>query len=459
MSDTRVAIVGAGWSGLACAVTLAQSGLRPCLIDAAAHPGGRARRVTWHLDGREFPLDNGQHILLGAYRDTLALMGLVGVDAGEVLLRRPFALAYADGWQLDTADIPAPWHLLAGLVRARGLTVTERLALMRWHASQVLKRWRPSSPDVAASELFSTCPPALVERLWRPLCLAALNVEPSQASASVMLRVLGDSLGGPSAASHLLIPRTDLSTVFPDAALRWLTVRGANWLGHRPVRALTQQASGAWQVHCREDTLVADAVVLALGPDRAAAILERSTTADLAWQLPTVTLCRQLQHAPISTIYLRYGAGPALSHPMICLRDDPRRGWFGQWAFDRACPGGDDTRVVSVIISGAGAHLDLAPAHLCQAIAAQLREQLGLGEPLDSRCLTDRRATLVPAPGWQRPACEPGPAGLYLAGDTAHSPYPSTLEGSVRSGIEAAQAILRRWPPASDDGVTSDDEE
>ena len=117
----RVAVIGGGWSGLAAAVDLADHGCAVTLLEAAPQLGGRARRVELALGDRTFPLDNGQHLLIGAYRETLALMQRVGIDPQAAFLRLPFTLRYPDGFALQAARLPAPLHLAGALLFARGL--------------------------------------------------------------------------------------------------------------------------------------------------------------------------------------------------------------------------------------------------------------------------------------------------------------------------------------------------
>jgi len=434
----RPVIVGAGWSGLACAVELVRRGHRPLVLDAAPHAGGRARSFAHELGAKVAELDNGQHLLLGGYVATLELLRAVGIDRSSALAGSPFALTYADGWRVAAAPLPAPWHLAAALLGTRSLSLAERWSLARWARRAANAGWRRDAPDEPAAALFAGEPAALVRRLWRPLCLAALNVELEEASSRILLNVLRDSLGGSAGDSCLLVPRVGLSRLFPDAAVAWLRARGAEVRLHSTVTGLEVGGAGAGHtVQLRDERIGAGHVVLAVPADRAADLIEGTHAA----MEPAALLLRSIRFAPIATVYLRYAAGTRLARPVIALLDDAQRGVHGQWAFDRGALDPSMDGIVSVIISGEGPYRSLERNALGDAVAKQLRAALGLPAPLAHYAITEKHATIVPAPGLLRPAAVLPVAGIYLAGDSADSPYPSTIEGSVRSGLAAAAAI------------------
>jgi len=422
---------------LACALELIRHGYAVALFDAAGHAGGRARKLTLALGDREFDLDNGQHLLLGAYLDTLRLMREVGVDPDAALLRLPFQLRYPDGFELRAPRLPAPWHLAAALVSARKLDWASR-----WHALACVRRWRRGgwavTEDASASALFVDAPFAVRRRLWRPLCVAALNVEPEQASAQVLLNVLRDVLATDARSSDLLIPRRDLSQIFAQPALGVLDAKGAELFLRWPVQKLVQVASG-WRIEGRANSKVLEAVVLALPPDRAAPLLASASAGCLQ---PSIEALRAIETAPIVTAYLRYSPSTRLRWPAYALLDEPACGRPGQWVFDRGHLDASNAGVLSVVVSAATAALSKGIDRLAEAVARQLTADLGLPAPLAARIVAEKRATIVPSPGLLRPGPRLPLPGLYLAGDAAESEYPSTLEGSVRAGLQAARALL-----------------
>lgn len=444
MNQTDVIVIGAGWSGLACALTCAQGGARVRLLDAAPQAGGRARAVEVELGNQRYTLDNGQHLLIGAYRDTEHLMRQVGIDPAHALQRLPLSLIYPDGFRFTAAPLrlplPAPLHLASALFTAHGLSFKDRIALVRQLRHWQRTQWQ-AEVQRCAKDVLSLATTTLIERLFEPLCLAALNVRLHEASAAIFLRVLRDSIGGVRQDSELWIPRTDLSALFPDAALATLARHGAQVQLHTLVTAITPTDTG-WSVRTRNETLPSHAVVLALPPERSRALLESTQRSELAEATQQLS---QISSAPIATVYLRYAAHTRLPHLVMALREAPQSGAYGQWIFDRGALDARHAGVFAVVISGQGPHLKLPHQALARSVEQQLINAFGnalSAPPLANAVLVDRRATLQPVPGLQRPPTQLPLKGLYLAGDAADSPYPSTLEGSVRSGLKAAQACL-----------------
>ena len=243
----RVAVVGAGWAGMAAAVALTQAGHHVTVMEAARTLGGRARALhTVDAAGQPLVLDNGQHILIGAYTETLRLMRTVGVDVPSAMLRLPLTLTYADRSGLELPNLPPPWDALVGVARARGWSWTDKIALLRTCASWQLKGFRCDA-RWSVAQLCESLPQRLLQEFIEPLCVSALNTPAHEASAEVFLRVLRDSLFSGRGGSNLLLPRTDLGALFPDTAAQWLQAQGAALHTGQRVAGLARTADG-WDV-------------------------------------------------------------------------------------------------------------------------------------------------------------------------------------------------------------------
>jgi len=434
----RVAVVGGGWAGCAAAVALLDAGCAVTLFEAARTLGGRARAIE--TDGRT--LDNGQHIMLGAYTDTLRLMRRVGVDPAQALLRLPLQMRYpaADaGMDFVAPRLPAPLHMLVALLRARGLDRADKLALARFTTSARWMDWQLND-DCSVAVLLERFDQTerLIRLMWRPLCLAALNTAPEHASAQVFLAVLRDSLGAKRAASDMLIPRVLLDAAFPAAARRYLESRGAAVHTGCRIDALGPDG-GTWCLRAGADVHPVDALVLAAPPWQAAALLR-----PLDGAAATVAQLDAFAYEPIATVYLQYGSEVRLPMPFCALADAPAAGRWGQFVFDRGQLDAGQAGLLAVVISGADAAAAVGQDALAQAVAAQLATAFGmpaLGRPHWTRTITEKRATFACTPGLARPANDVGLPGLALAGDYTAGDYPATLESAVRSGLAAARVL------------------
>jgi squalene-associated FAD-dependent desaturase len=418
-----VAVVGAGWAGLAAAVQAVDLGHRVTVYEMAARAGGRARSVAVPHTA-EF--DNGQHILIGAYSETLRLMRLVGLDPRQLLERRPLELLYPDGTGLRMPHGPARLVFGWAVLRVQGWSWAERVALLR-HAWAWLRAGMRSSGADTVEHLCARLPQRVRTDLIEPLCIAALNTPARQASATVFLRVLNDALFGERGGSDLLLPRVGLSQLFPTPALRWLEARGASCsLGHR-VQSLSR-VGATWHV----DGAPFDAVILACSAVEAARL---AAPFNAEWALQAAAL----RYEPIGTVYLRRGSQP-LARPMMALRSTPVQP--AQFAFDLEQLG-QHTGSVAFVVSGAREWLE----HGVEAMAEAVRHQAAQALPhsiSDSAQIVhtsmERRATFACTPGLLRPSMQVA-AGLLAAGDYVVGPYPATLEGSTRAGTEAARAV------------------
>ena len=422
----KLAIVGAGWAGLAAAVQATQDGHQVTLFESARTPGGRARSLNvTGPDGTPLLLDNGQHILIGAYTETLRLMHTVGVDPDAALLRLPLTLRFPDGTGLRCPRAPAPLDALLGIVSAHGWQWRDKLALLR-----AALGWQRAgfacAPATSVADLCAGLTPRVCSDMIDPLCVSALNTPAAEASGQVFLRVLQDALFGVSGGSHLLLPRVDLGALLPDAALRWLSQHGAQVvLGHR-VQALQPLADAQWSVDGQPFTQV----VLACPPGEAARLLADNTAATAqSW----MQQAQALRFTAITTVYAHSAAAAqsALAQPMLALRSTAQHP--AQFVFDKGQLGGP-RGLLAFVVSASEGDRAVLERQVCQ----QAAQQLGLPDLQPLQTVVEKRATFACTPGLQRPPMQIAP-GLRACGDYVQGPYPATLEGAVRSGEAAVR--------------------
>lgn len=411
----RVAVIGAGWAGLAAAVTLADAAHDITVFEMAPQAGGRARTVAG--PDPAWPYDNGQHILIGAYRDSLALMQRLGVDPQHALQRLPLALPYPGEAGLRLPSGPALVSFTRGVLAHPDWPLQARLGLLMAAGGWLARGFR-CAPSLTVAALCAGLPAVVRRDLIDPLCVAALNTPAAQASARVFLRVLKDALFSGPGSADLLLPRQPLSALLAEPAAAWLGPRLR--LGHR-VQALTAQG--------QVDGEVFDAVVLACTSVEAARL-----TAEVApaWSERAGAFSFQ----PIITVYLR-SAGSRLAAPMVTLREGALAP--AQFVFDLGQLGGAPGRFAFVV---SGAADWVARGGCGEAVLAQAKAVLAWATPpVIDKVLTEKRATFACTPGLARPPARVA-AGLWAAGDYVDGPYPATLEGAVRSGLAAAQGVV-----------------
>jgi hydroxysqualene dehydroxylase len=420
----RVAIIGAGWAGLAAAVEAVEAGHAVTVYEAARTLGGRARTLEVPLpQGGTAMLDNGQHILIGAYVETLRLMEHVGVSTEAAMLRLPLVLRDPQGLGLALPSWPAPWDAAAGILGARGWDWRDKLSLLRAAVAWQLAGFR-CDDALSVAGLTRSLTPRVRAQLIEPLCVSALNTPAERSSASVFLRVLRDALFGHGhgawGGSNLLLPRQDLGRLFPDAAEAWLRGGGAQLRIGQRAQALRPDGAG-WRV----DAEGHDAVLLATPVSEAVRLLEDGGSTAGSWLADAHTL----SHEAIATIYVT--GGPRLRLPMLTLASGA--GAPAQFVFDRSHLGGP-AGLLAFVVSASTAD----KAVLEREVVAQAHAQGWRVQPL--RTIVEKRATFACVPGLRRPPMAIAP-GLWACGDYVEGPYPATLEGAVRSGVAAARAL------------------
>ena len=225
MSTEPVFIIGAGWAGLAAAVRLTEQGHKVTVFESAKQAGGRARSVSFN----ELEVDNGQHLLIGAYTECISLMKTVGIDTNVALKRLPLLLTVVDKTKLilQAPPLPAPLHLLYALFTAKGLEFKDRIAAIKF-GLYLKKNNYQLKKDISVEDLFQLTQQTdiLIRQLWEPLCLSTMNTAIKDASANVFMNVFKDAFTNKRKDADLLLPATDLSNLFPNEATRYIRNNG-----------------------------------------------------------------------------------------------------------------------------------------------------------------------------------------------------------------------------------------
>ena len=294
-----VTIIGAGWAGLSAAIHLTQRNIPVTLIESANEPGGRARMVMFD----DLPVDNGQHILLGAYRHFLEMLDILGIDENLVLTRLPLSLTVKGEEatvDLHAPRLPAPIHLLLAFLRAKGLSGSDKF--------KTLANWlrlvnADTLSDMTVSELLHCSGQSrrVSHYLWTPLCISALNTHPDIASARLFQRILKDAFMRRRADSDLLLPRYDMGRLFPKPALDWLHSKGANVMTGQRVTGLVVANEQVHGVQVGDMTIESSRVLIATSPWGCARLVRFVDELN-----PLFSKLMRFDYQPIATVYLKY---------------------------------------------------------------------------------------------------------------------------------------------------------
>ena len=418
-------VIGGGWSGLAAAVTLCQQGKSVHVIESAKQLGGRARNVQW----QNKTIDNGQHLMIGAYTEMLNIMAIVGADPNRAFERQTLDLSIIDDvyptLKLSGNNfLPWPLSLAWSLIQSAGLKGLLHVQHLQSSIDELL-----SSDDLSVSEWLHNNKQSnrLIKQLWEPLCLATLNTPIHEASAHVMAKVIQDSLGQGEKAADLLIPKQPLGDVLPHAVAKYLDQHGAKIsLQTRATDIVVEQNKVSGVKTHDGEFIAADNIIVATGPQHANQLLAPLT----AIETP--------KFYPIATVYLQYPDNCRLTQAMLGMS-----GSISQWIFDRSQqhPG-----LMAVVISGPGKHEKMSNHELAEHVSEEVHRYCPElpAHAIDSLVIREKRATFACTVGIEqrRSKSDTNVKGLWLAGDYVANSYPATLEGAIRNGKNCALIVV-----------------
>jgi squalene-associated FAD-dependent desaturase len=442
-----VIVVGAGFAGLSAAARLARRGARVLVLEARARLGGRATAFPDRETGDL--VDNGQHILMGCYSETFAFLRDVGA-LDNVNLQPQLAVTMIDRMGVRTRlacpDLPAPLHLVAGVLEWDALAWRDRLSVlgMITPLRNARRELQPGS-TVKSSSAGETVEnwlirngqtPRLQEMLWNPLALAALNQPPDQAAAPMFARVLAEMLSGSPRAAAIALPTKPLHMMYAEPARTFIESRGGQVRTGTAAKMLVSAGAVAG-IQAGEEQWHPKAVISSV-PWYAFADLFDAEPPELR---VLIERARQMASSPIVTVNLWFNRR-VLDEPFIGL---PGREM--QWVFDKQLVLGDEAAShLSLVSSGAAAMLARSNLELVHAAHEEILTALPevrSARLLRATVVREPRATFSLAPGQPaRPPAETGLRGLLLAGDWTDTGLPATIEGAVRSGHRAAELCI-----------------
>ncbi len=414
---TTVHVVGAGLSGLACALKLSQAGARVTVYEAAGHAGGRCR--SFFDENLGCTIDNGSHMMLGANEATRSYMADAGSEDAATEIA-PAAFPFVDvpsgaTWRVAPGSGPIPFWLLDRKRRVAGSGLTDYF--------EILRLARAKATDTVSDCVNAAGP--LYERFWQPLSRAVLNTDASEGSARLLWRMIRETFLRGEKACRPFFFGNGLSAALVDPVLATLADRSVEIRFHTRLRAIgiddgrvSEMTFGGHGIPVGED----ETVVLAVPPDVCGSLLPECNA-------PT-------RSNPILNAHYRLEAPVELPWGMPFLG---LTGTEAQWLFARG-------NSVSVTVSAADRLIDRSNDELADFLWAEIASVLGRRpRPIPPcRIIKERRATIAQTPAEiaRRPATRTAVGNLLLAGDWIDTGLPATIEGSIRSGFQCAQVVL-----------------
>ena len=432
-----VVVIGGGVAGFSAATALAEAGARVQVLEARPGLGGRATAFTDPETGER--VDNGQHILMGCYVETLALLARIGA-MDRVRWQAGLALAMVDerGHEsvLKLPPMPSPLHLLGGVLAWDALNWSERLSILRVGATL-----KPGGRNFSSAETVREWltrlgqAPRLCELFWEPLALAALNQSIDQAAASYFVGVLEQMFGPDPSSAALVMPVVPLDELYAEPARAWLEARGHEVRVNSPVK-VDVAGDRVTGVRVRGEQIAAPVVISTVPWHGFSALFDAPPPA-LATTIANATALASL---PIVTVNLWFDR-PVMHEPLIGL---PGRAF--QWVFDRRAIVGGTGSHLSMISSGAETIVSMSNDALIALALADVRAALPAARTAFVRkglAVREKRSTFSLAPDAPpRPQTETAINGLVLAGDWVDTGLPATIESAALSGHRAASFVL-----------------
>lgn len=431
--EKSVIIVGGGWAGLTCATELVRLGYKITLLESARQLGGRARRIAFD----DQSVDNGQHIFIGAYRETFSLLKSLNISLTNILDRRPLNLLfqYCGGkkFNLRLPALITPLNLFVGLLNAKGFSMNDKRHALVF-GLKLFSNSLFQENDISVSELLNKERQTEnnIKALWEPLCLASLNTPIDEASARVFVRVLHDTFCRSQKDADMIIPKVDLGILLPDPASDFIEQHGGTIHLSKRVTSININQRHITDVSCDNETFKADHVVLALPPHACLPLIkDHPALHDIAYNL------NSFSYNPIVTAYVKYPASVRPNQPIQAML-----GTTSQWVISRDVAG--QPGLIAVVISGPGPHMQLDNEQLEVTIKSELANCFPHWPQADSiKIIREKRATYSCRVGIDllRPDNKTRINGLWLAGDYTKTFYPATIESAVLSGKHTAEQI------------------
>jgi len=433
----KVVVLGAGYAGLAAAAELVLRGHDVTLVEGRALLGGRAHSFVDAKSG--LILDNGQHILMGCYHETLGLLRQLGVmDRLYSPPRLEVPFVSEKGRSVLAATAPDPLHLLSALLGYGELSTADKMSAIGLALRLRLGRKPLANESAEAWMRRWGQTPNIIRALWEPLCIAALNEPVVTASAQLFATVIRRSFLAGAADSTILLSRVGLSELFAPEVRKLLEMCRGTFRLQTPVTGLRFEGTTLREIKLGDgSSLQPEAVVSALPWHVLRGLLPEESKLARA--------CGQIQDAPIVSLHLWLDR-PILREPFVGLLDSPVHWVFSRDHIHGPNAAAQEGHVITAVVSGARDLVDKTGPELeeltLRELGRFLPEARGV-RVLHRMVYKARSATFAATPETEplRPEATTEWSNFWLAGDWTNTGLPATIEGAIMSGARAARAV------------------
>jgi squalene-associated FAD-dependent desaturase len=435
----EVLIIGGGFAGLAAGVGLVSLGHPVTVIERRGHLGGRAYSFKDPASGAV--LDNGQHILMGCYRETLKFLETIGT-LDKVDFQRDLAVDFAapglGPCRFRALPLPSPLHLLSGFWLFRRFSLRDKLAVLRMKKGVADGDQGLDQMDVNRWLRTMGQTDRLIERFWDPLTLAALNDRPELSSAALLHAVLKEALFSGRTGSRIGVPKVGLSELYTEAARDFIERKGGHFLLKSPVARLHFRGREISEVELEGGRRVSAEALLVTVPFTA---LRKMLPESILYEDRFFAPLSGLTVSPIVAVNLWYDR-PITTRPFVGLW-----GTRVHWIFNKKEAFGG-APYLSLVISGARDELQIPGPKLIEIAVSELQSvfpEAREAKLMRATVSKEPEATMAPAVGVEkhRLSQKTPYKNLYLAGDWTATGLPATIESAVRSAKKAVELIVQ----------------
>ncbi len=421
----RVAVIGGGLAGLASAVALGSAGFEVDIYEARNFLGGRA--TSWPVSGDdEEMIDNCQHVLLRCCVNLLDLYRRLGVE-NKIRFHREFHFIEPGGRVsiLERGVLPAPAHFFGAFLKLKFLSIADKIGITR--AFNAIQRERLTRTDLDRITMLDWLrekrqTEAAIERYWRQVLVSAVNEDLDRMGAAHGFQVFWLGMIAHADSYEMGIPDVPLRELYDEHSL---ARAGAIRIQHRSaVTAIETVEENVAAIHTSAGRSEADYYLSALPFERLQPLLP---ILPIDWEA--------FEHSPITGIHLWFDR-PVTSLPHATLLDRTI-----QWMFNKS-----EGRYIQTVVSASRSLLETPRSEIIDLAVRELAEFFPIVKDArleKTQVIKEVRATFSAKPGLEalRPRSRTNLKNFFLAGDWTRSGWPATMEGAVRSGYLAAEAV------------------